>query len=206
MNKTMIDTKTIMLVGVGGQGTLLASRVLGQLFLNSGRDVKVSEVHGMSQRGGSVVTYIRWGTSVASPLVGEGEADYIVSFELCEAARWSSCLKAGGRLITNSQQILPMPVITGTARYPQGIGETLETLCPGTLVLDALSPAVALGNSKAVNMVLLGVLSCMLEFTPDQWQTAMSQAIKPALLALNQKAFEAGRALYDTNIGGNRNE
>lgn len=203
----MANTKTIMLVGVGGQGTLLASRVLGQLFLGSGCDVKVSEVHGMSQRGGSVVTYIRWGDSVASPLVGEGEADYIVSFELCEAARWSGCLRAGGTLITNNQQILPMPVITGAAKYPQGVPEKLREVCSNPLILDALSPAVALGNSKAVNMVLLGVLSCILKQPTEQWHTAMEQAIKPSLLPLNQKAFAAGRAIYeDITKGGNTNE
>ncbi|MEG0540844.1 MAG: indolepyruvate oxidoreductase subunit beta [Angelakisella sp.] len=198
----MNNTKTIMLVGVGGQGTLLASRVLGQLFLGSGYDVKVSEVHGMSQRGGSVVTYIRWGECVNSPVINEGEADYIISFELCEAARWSSHLKADGTLITGSQQILPMPVITGAATYPQNVEQTLKSICKNCLVLDALSPAVALGNSKAVNMVLMGVLSRILDIDTTQWHAALAEAIKPSLLALNMNAFEAGRALYDTTVKG----
>ncbi|MEG1777429.1 MAG: indolepyruvate oxidoreductase subunit beta, partial [Angelakisella sp.] len=183
-------------------GTLLASRVLGQLFLNSGFDVKLSEVHGMSQRGGSVVTYVRFGDCVSSPLVGRGEADYVVSFELCEAARWSSCLKSDGTLITNNQQILPMPVITGAAQYPQGIPEKLHTLCKNTIVVDALSPAVALGNSKAVNMVLMGVLSRVLDIPAQQWQDAITQSMKPALLELNLNAFEAGRTLYEIDAKG----
>lgn len=193
----MTDTKTIMLVGVGGQGTLLASRVLGNLLLQAGFDVKVSEVHGMSQRGGSVVTYIRWGSDVASPLVGEGEADYILAFELCEAARWAGCLKKDGVLIANTQKILPMPVITGAAKYPEGVPETLRTVCNRPILLDALTPALEAGNSRAVNVVLLGVLSALLDFAPDAWQQALTASLKPALLPLNQRAFALGTALYN---------
>lgn len=188
----MSDTKTIMLVGVGGQGTLLASRVLGRLLLNAGFDVKVSEVHGMSQRGGSVVTYIRWGSAVASPLVHAGEADYIVAFELCEAARWVNHLKKGGVLIANTQKILPMPVITGAASYPQQVEDTLKTLCTNPIIVDALSPALEAGNSKAVNVVLLGVLSRLMDFSPQAWDEALAGSMKPTMLELNRKAFALG--------------
>ena len=113
-----MKTKNIMIVGVGGQGSLLASKLLGKLLLTRGYDVKVSEVHGMSQRGGSVVTYVRYGERVCSPVIDEGEADFIVSFELLEAARWTNVLRPGGKIVTNTQNINPMPVITGAAEYP----------------------------------------------------------------------------------------
>ena len=116
-----MDTKNIMIVGVGGQGSLLASKLLGRLLLDQGYDVKVSEVHGMSQRGGSVVTYVRFGDKVYSPIIDQGEADFIISFELLEAARYTAFLKRGGRIITNTQQINPMPVITGAAAYPEDL-------------------------------------------------------------------------------------
>lgn len=196
----MASTKTIMLVGVGGQGTLLASRILGNLLLAEGFDVKVSEVHGMSQRGGSVVTYIRWGDSVASPLVGEGEADYIISFELCEAARWTACLRKDGKLITNTQKILPMPVITGAASYPEGIEAKLCDICNKPVIVDALTPALEAGSSRAVNVVLLGVLSQMTSFDDSSWQNALEVSLKPALQAINKKAFELGKALYNNTL------
>ena len=191
----MNDTKTIMLVGVGGQGTLLASRVLGSLLLDAGFDVKVSEVHGMSQRGGSVVTYIRWGSQVSSPLVHQGQADYILAFELCEAARWVNHLRAGGTLIANTQKILPMPVITGAAQYPQDIETTLPTLCSQPILVDALAPALEAGSSRAVNVVLLGVLSRLLDFSPEAWDKALAACLKPQLLELNRKAFALGQKL-----------
>lgn len=198
----MTSTKTIMLVGVGGQGTLLASRILGNLFLTAGFDVKVSEVHGMSQRGGSVVTYIRWGDKVYSPLVGEGEADYIVAFELCEAARWCGCLCPGGRLVASTQKILPMPVITGAAAYPQNIKETLAAVCHRPIIVDALTPALAAGSSRTVNVVLLGVLSHLLDFSPAEWDIALMASLKEKLLPMNQEAFRLGRELQ----GGDAHE
>lgn len=200
----MSNTKTIMLVGVGGQGTLLASRVLGNLLLDAGYDVKLSEVHGMSQRGGSVVTYVRWGSKVCSPLVGEGEADYIISFELCEAARWAVHLKKGGVLITNTQKILPMPVITGVAAYPEGVEEKLCAICDSPIIVDALTPAMEAGSSRAVNVVLLGVLSRLLNFADSAWQTALAASLKPSLLEINEKAFALGRALYDNALEEDR--
>ena len=153
-----MKTTNIMIVGVGGQGSLLASKLLGNLLVEEGYDVKVSEVHGMSQRGGSVVTYVRFGEKVYSPIIDKGEADYIVSFEKIEAARYASYLKVGGKLIVNTQQIDPMPVITGAAEYPADALEKLCDLGMSVDALDALSPATEAGSSKAVNIVLMGSL------------------------------------------------
>ena len=187
-------TKNIMIVGVGGQGTLLASKLLGRLLLGKGFDVKVSEVHGMSQRGGSVVTYVRWGEKVYSPIIDKGQADAILSFELLEAARWTEYLKPGGRLITNTQQINPMPVITGAARYPEGLEGKLRALGIDLDAVDALSLAEEAGSSKAVNIVLLGRLSKWFDFTEAEWLEAIEQSVPPRFLELNKKAFALGRA------------
>ena len=154
-----METKNIMIVGVGGQGSLLASKLLGKLFLSRGYDVKVSEVHGMSQRGGSVVTYVRYGDKVYSPIIDKGQADFILSFELLEAARWTEYLKPGGRIVTNTQQINPMPVITGAAQYPAGLVEKMQQAGMDVDAFDALSLAEQAGSAKAVNIVLMGRLS-----------------------------------------------
>lgn len=185
----------IMMVGVGGQGTLLASRVLGSVFTDEGYDVKVSEVHGMSQRGGSVVTYVKYGDKVASPVVDAGEADFILAFELLEAARWLPCLKTDGTLIVNNQKINPMPVITGAAKYPENIVEKIRGTGADILPIEALSLAEKAGSSKSVNIVLLGVLSKLMPDIPEEaWHKAMAAVIKPGLLAVNETAFELGRA------------
>ena len=155
----------IMIVGVGGQGTLLASKLLGKLFLEKGLDVKVSEVHGMSQRGGSVVTYVRYGEKVYSPVIDKGQADIIISFEILEAARYVEYLKKGGLLITNLQQINPMPVITGDAAYPEDLAAKLSKLDIEFEGFDALSVARQAGSVKAVNLALLGKLSRHFDFT-----------------------------------------
>ncbi|MBE5808110.1 MAG: indolepyruvate oxidoreductase subunit beta [Clostridiales bacterium] len=188
-----MNTTSIMIVGVGGQGTLLASKLLGNVLLSQGYDVKVSEVHGMSQRGGSVVTYVRYGDSVASPIVDLGEADYILSFELLEAARWISYLKKGGRLITNTQKTAPMPVITGAAQYPQDIEEKLSAMADVT-ALDALSLAEEAGSPKAVNVVLIGVLSKQMSFPEEVWLKAIDETVPARFLEMNRKAFALGRA------------
>ena len=154
-----MDTKNIMIVGVGGQGSLLASKLLGKVLLDAGYDVKVSEVHGMSQRGGSVVTYVRFGDKVYSPIIDEGECDYLVSFEKLEAARYISFMKKGGVIVTNTQEIDPMPVITGQAEYPSDILEKVSSLEVTIDPLDCLSIAQEAGSSKAVNIVLMGRLS-----------------------------------------------
>ena len=188
-------TKNIMVVGVGGQGSLLASKLLGHLLMTAGYDVKVSEVHGMSQRGGSVVTYVRYGEKVYSPIVDKGEADCIVSFEILEAARWLSYLKKGGKVIANSQQVDPMPVITGAAEYPADLGDKMIAAGIDADVFDALSLAEQAGSSKAVNLVLLGRLSNYFPFSDEQWMNSIEKCVPAKFLELNKKAFELGRNL-----------
>lgn len=188
-------TKNIMIAGVGGQGTLLASKVLGSLLLSQGYDVKVSEVHGMAQRGGSVVTYVRYGNQVASPIIDRGEADVLLAFELLEAARWVSWLKPEGTLIANTQRILPMPVITGAASYPENLAERLGEICWDPILVDALTPAEEAGSAKAVNVVLLGILSAVLGAPEEPWLTVLTEHLKPALVEMNRDAFRRGRKM-----------
>ena len=188
-----MKTTSIMIVGVGGQGTLLASRLLGAMLMKQGYDVKISEVHGMSQRGGSVVTYVRYGDKVYSPIVDQGEADYILSFELLEAARWIGWLREGGKLVTNTHQTPPMPVITGAAEYPADIAEKLARRADIT-ALDALPLAMEAGSAKAVNVVLIGVLSRMMPFPEEDWLAALDETVPAKFLELNRKAFQLGRA------------
>ncbi|NMA26066.1 MAG: indolepyruvate oxidoreductase subunit beta [Clostridiales bacterium] len=186
-------TKNIMIVGVGGQGSLLASKLLGRLLMNEGYDVKVSEVHGMSQRGGSVVTYVRFGDKAASPVIDGGEADYIVSFELLEAARWLGHLAPDGQIITNTQRIEPLPVITGTAVYPENLVEKMREAGAKVDALDALGLAAEAGSSKAVNIVLIGRLSKYFELPESAWVRAIEETVPEKFLDLNKKAFELGR-------------
>lgn len=188
-----MKTKNIMIVGVGGQGSLLASKLLGQLLLSQGYDVKVSEVHGMSQRGGSVVTYVRYGDKVFSPIIDRGEADYIISFELLEAARYVPYLKKGGRIVTNTQQIDPMPVITGAAEYPQGLIEKMKDAGIQVDAVDCLALAEEAGSSKAVNLVLMGRLSHYFDAPEEAWQAAIEATVPPRFLDLNKKAFDLGK-------------
>jgi len=188
-----MKTQNIMIVGVGGQGSLLASKLLGRLLLTKGYDIKVSEVHGMSQRGGSVVTYVRFGDKVYSPVIDKGEADYIVSFELLEAARWTEYLKPGGRIVVNTQQINPMPVITGAAEYPANLLQTMRDANLSVDAVDALSLAEQAGSSKAVNIVLMGYLSRYFDFTLDEWLEAIAASVPAKFLELNKTAFMLGR-------------
>lgn len=187
------DAKNIMIVGVGGQGALLASKTLGQVLLDSDFDVKVSEVHGMSQRGGSVVTYVRYGKKVYSPIIDKGEADYIVSFELLEAARYTEYLKKDGKIVVNTQQIEPMPVITGAAKYPSDLIEKMKQGGFTVDALDCLSLAKQAGTEKSVNVVLLGRLSKYLDFPTEKWIAALEKLVKPQFLEMNKKAFALGR-------------
>lgn len=187
-----MNTRSIMIVGVGGQGSLLASKLLGNLLTASGYDVKVSEVHGMSQRGGSVVTYVRFGDKVYSPVIEKGEADFIISFEKLEAARYAEYLKVGGTIITNTQQIDPMPVITGAAEYPINILDELKNLGCNVEMLDALSLAEKAGNSKAVNIVLMGFLAKRFDIEYDKWIEALEQVVAPKFLEINKTAFQLG--------------
>lgn len=189
-----MDTKNIMIVGVGGQGTLLASKMLGYVLLQQGYDVKVSEVHGMSQRGGSVVTYVRYGKKVYSPVIDKGEADVIISFEKLEAARWLEFLKKDGTIITNTQEVEPMPVITGSAAYPENLIEKMQAAGANVDAKDFLSIAQEAGSAKAVNIALMGRLSTYFpEISDEQWQDAIEKIVPPKFLDLNRKAFEAGR-------------
>lgn len=182
----------IMIVGVGGQGTLLASRILGALSVKAGYDVKVSEVHGMSQRGGSVVTYVRIGCNVNSPVIEEGEADIILAFEQLEAIRWIKFLKSDGLLIMNNQKINPMPVIIGRMKYPEGIEEELGKYTRNIVSADALGKAEKSGSKKAVNVVLLGILSNYMKFEKQEWLDCIRETVPGKLLDINIKAFEEG--------------
>ena len=188
-----METKNVMIVGVGGQGSLLASKLLGRLLLTKGYDIKVSEVHGMSQRGGSVVTYVRFGEKVYSPIIDKGEADFIVSFELLEAARWTEYLKSGGKIVANTQQINPMPVITGAAEYPENLVQKISAAGMDLDAIDALKLAEEAGSSKAVNIVLMGRLSKYFDFSLDEWMDAIEKSVPAKFLELNKKAFLLGR-------------
>ena len=185
-----METKSIMIVGVGGQGSLLASRILGNVLLSQGIEVKVSEVHGMSQRGGSVVTYVKYGEKVYSPVIEKGEADVIVAFELLEGARYVSYLKKNGHLVVSTQQIDPMPVITGAAQYPSDIIEKIKALDIDVIPVDALSLAEEAGNPKASNVVMMGVLSTKMGFDESIWEKALEECVPAKFLELNKKAFE----------------
>ena len=185
--------KNIMIVGVGGQGALLASKTLGQVLLDAGYDVKVSEVHGMSQRGGSVVTYVRYGEKVYSPIVDKGEADFIVSFEMLEAARYTEYLKKDGRIVVNTQNIDPMPVITGAAEYPADLENKMKNAGFAVDSVDCLSLAEQAGTAKAVNIVLMGRLSKYMDFSEEAWLKAIEKLVKPQFLEMNKKAFMLGR-------------
>lgn len=190
----MSDTKNIMIVGVGGQGSLLASKLLGYLLLTEGFDVKVSEVHGMSQRGGSVVTYVRFGERVYSPIIDRGQANVIVSFEKLEAARYVEYLKDGGQILTNTQEIDPMPVITGAAQYPDNLVERLTELGIKVDAMDCLTLAQQAGSVKAVNIVLMGRLSTYFPEIPEEkWLSAIEACVPAKFLELNKKAFALGR-------------
>ena len=188
-----METKNVMIVGVGGKGSLLASKLLGRLLMSRGYDIKVSEVHGMSQRGGSVVTYVRFGDKVYSPVIDKGQADFIVSFELLEAARWTSYLKPEGKIIVNTQQINPMPVIIGAAEYPENLVQKMVDAGLNVDAMDALSLAEQAGNAKAVNLVLMGRLSRYFDIPEEEWMAAIEQSVPPKFLELNKKAFTLGR-------------
>lgn len=186
------DTKSILLVGVGGQGTILASKILSEGLARKGYDVKMSEIHGMSQRGGSVTTHVRYGTHVASPIVPEGEADVLVAFEKVEAARWIQYLKKGGTLVVNNFEIYSLPVLTGTALYPDGVIEKLKAEVPNTKAFNAAAIAGELGNIKAQNVVLLGALVKAMGLEEIDWKSIITELVPAKLLDLNLRAFEAG--------------
>ena len=187
-----MKTTSVMIVGVGGQGSLLASKLLGRLLVDEGYDVKVSEVHGMSQRGGSVVTYVRFGDKVYSPIVTDGEADIIIAFEKLEAARYARYLKKEGRIVVNTQQIDPMPVIIGAAQYPVTVLEELTEKGLQVESLDALSLAEQAGSSKAVNIVLMGRAAKYFDIPYERWMAAIENTVAPKFIEMNKKAFDLG--------------
>lgn len=184
-------TKNIMIVGVGGQGTLLTSRILGGITVAAGYDVKLSEVHGMAQRGGSVVTFVRYGEKVCEPIVEEGQADVLIAFEKLEALRYAHFVKKDGVIIVNDQRIDPMPVVIGDAEYPEGIIENLEKKYR-ILKIDAMSEAKKLGNTKAFNTVVLGLAAKHMDFSCDDWLKVIENTVPQKTVELNKQAFLVG--------------
>ena len=187
-----MKTTSVMIVGVGGQGSLLASKLMGRLLIDEGYDVKVSEVHGMSQRGGSVVTYVRFGEKVYSPIITQGEADLIISFEKLEAARYAPFLKKGGRIVVNTQEIDPMPVIIGAAEYPAGVLDELTAKGVRVEAMDALALAEKAGSAKAVNIVLMGRVAKDFGIKYEKWIKAIENTVAPKFIEMNKKAFDLG--------------
>lgn len=187
-----MKTTSVMIVGVGGQGSLLASKLMGRLLIDEGYDVKVSEVHGMSQRGGSVVTYVRFGEKVYSPIITQGEADLIISFEKLEAARYAPFLKKGGRIVVNTQEIDPMPVIIGAAEYPAGVLDELTAKGVRVEAMDALALAEKAGSAKAVNIVLMGRVAKDFGIPYEKWIKAIENTVAPKFIEMNKKAFDLG--------------
>jgi len=188
-------TKNLVIVGVGGQGALLASKILGNLALSLGLAVKVSEVHGMSQRGGSVTTYVRFGSQVHAPIVEQGGADFVLAFEQLEALRALPSLKDTGTMIVNEQKILPLPVIIGAAQYPEDIVSTLRSKAKSVVAVDALAMAEGAGNARALNIVLIGILASLLPYDRELWKQSIAAVVPKRLLDVNLAAFEAGYAV-----------
>lgn len=189
-----METRSILLVGVGGQGTILASKLLTIGLMQAGYDVKMSEIHGMSQRGGAVSSQVRYGDKVLSPVIEKGGADILVSFELMEAMRWLDYLKPGGRVIVNDFRIPPLPVITGQAAYPGDIAAALKRAAD-TLVVDAAAAACELGNARVMNTVLLGMIIKSMGLAAIDWPGIIRGQVKPAFVEINIRALERGMAL-----------
>lgn len=188
----MKEIKNILFIGVGGQGTILASKILTEGLLRAGYDVKMSEVHGMAQRGGSVTTQVRFGETVHSPLVEIGKADAIVAFEKSEALRALNYLKKGGYLIVNDYEIHPVPVLIGAEKYPEGVEEALKSEVENTVIVKAAEIAQGLGNIKAQNVVLLGALIRALNIEDVEWNEVVKTLVPPKAIELNEKALKAG--------------
>lgn len=184
-------TKNIMIVGVGGQGTLLTSRILGGITLEAGYDVKLSEVHGMAQRGGSVVTFVRYGEKVAEPIVEEGQADVLIAFEMLEAKRYAHFVKEDGVIVVNEQRIDPITVVTGAATYPENIIENLEKEYK-LYKVDAMAEALKLGNSRVFNLIVLGVAAKHMDFSKETWLQVIEKTVPPKTIEINKKAFLLG--------------
>jgi len=188
----MKEVKSILFIGVGGQGTILASKILSEGLLRHGYDVKMSEVHGMAQRGGSVTTQVRFGEKVYSPLIEKGKADVIVAFEKSEALRAIPYLKEGGNLVVNDYEIHPVPVLIGEEKYPENVNENLKASVPNTLIINAAEIAKDLGNIKAQNVVLLGALLKALNLEEINWEDVVASLVPEKAIDLNKKALRAG--------------
>lgn len=186
-----MKTKNIMIVGVGGQGTLLTSRILGGMTRAAGYDVKLSEVHGMAQRGGSVVTFVRYGTEVAEPIVEEGQADVLIAFEKLEALRYAHFLKKDGVIIVNDWRIDPITVVTGAAAYPDNIIENLSKEHK-VYAIKAMEEAEKIGNVKAFNVIVLGLAARHMDFEKETWVSVIEQTVPPKTVDINKKAFLTG--------------
>ena len=196
-NKVKTDTTNIVICGVGGQGIILASNVLCYVAFLEGLDVKKSEVHGMAQRGGSVITHVRFGEKIYSPLIEQGKGDIILSFEKLEALRYIHYLKKNGIVIVNDREIPPMSVLTGTVFYPVNIERKLKK-SGKTFFIDAAKIALELGNIRAVNIILLGVLSKFLKFKKESWEKAIKENVKEKFAELNIAAFDRGKNIITT--------
>lgn len=188
-----METVNILICGVGGQGVLLAGDIIAETAMACGHDAKKSEVHGMAQRGGSVVSHVRYGDKVHSPLIRQGEADVILSFEEMETARYLNFLKKDGTVIINRQQVMPMTVATGKAEYPLDIVDRIKSRVSGTVLCDGLKLSDQAGSPKTINMVLLGALSKELDLPVDKWLETISRRVPPKTVEMNKKAFELGR-------------
>lgn len=188
------ETRNIMIVGVGGQGTLLTSRILGGIMKTAGYDVKLSEVHGMAQRGGSVVTFVRYGKKVFEPIVEEGQADVLIAFERLEALRYAHFLKKDGVIIVNDQRIDPMPVVTGAAQYPENIIENLSKE-HRVYSVDAADEALRLGNPKVFNIIVLGLAAKHMDFKKEEWLDIIEKTVPPKTVDINKRAFLKGYEL-----------
>jgi len=187
--------KNILIVGVGGQGTLLTSRILAQVAVDLGYDVKVSEIHGMAQRGGSVVSQVRYGEKIYSPIISKGDADIILAFEKLEAARWLDYLKPDGMIIINDDRVDPLPVMSGKLKYPDDIDQRIAQMVEKTMVVDASSMAIECGNVKAANVVLVGILAAAMGLPEAEVEKAIEAMVPPKALEINLKAFKQGHTI-----------
>lgn len=201
-----VGTKNILIVGVGGQGTILASKIIAGVAMRRGLDIKVSEIHGMAQRGGSVVTQVRFGKEVFAPTITQGTADFILAFEKLEALRWLHYLRDGGTVIVNTQELYPLPVLTGSAEYPADIMDRIGQKVSRAIEIDALEIAKKCGSPKVVNTVLLGVLAGLLDSDVETWRETIKETVPPHTVDINLAAFEEGKdrgTRFLCQMGGN---
>jgi indolepyruvate ferredoxin oxidoreductase beta subunit len=195
MSKAKDGVRNILIVGVGGQGVILASEILSDVAMKSGYDVKKSEVHGMAQRGGIVSSHVRYGPCVHSPLIPQGEAEVLLSFELAEAVRWLGFLSSKGRVICSTERVIPPTVSTGLAEYPEDAVESIRRSSRAPILVDTQAMAKELGNPRLVNTILLGVVSRLLDLSRKEWRRVVAERVPPAFKELNLKAFQRGQAL-----------